>query len=167
MRRPERTAKPLSPPNSLRKAGIEGAAHKQTRRPYLELVINFRAGGVQPQRTKACAGDPAGDLRRNPWGWGRFSPFRRRSSLEDSRSSSLLAPGTAQNRLPAPHVGKLKTGSRPGGKPGNAVNGKLELDKTNGDGDCHAGYSAQSRRGIRQELRDAIEHPRGSQACGE
>jgi len=47
------------------------------------------------------------DFRRNPSGWGRFSSFRCRSSLEDSRYSSLLAPGTEKNRLPAPPTGKL------------------------------------------------------------
>ncbi|MGB6131272.1 MAG: hypothetical protein WBG54_05790, partial [Acidobacteriaceae bacterium] len=34
------------------------------------------------------------DLPRNPEGWGPFSPFRRRSSLADTRYASLLAPRT-------------------------------------------------------------------------
>src|ERR1700733_7468252 len=51
------------------------------------------------------------DLRRNPEGWGQFSPFLRHSSLEDSRYSSLLAPRTGKNWLPAPPAGKLITGS--------------------------------------------------------
>src|ERR1700727_1279541 len=51
------------------------------------------------------------DLRRDPEGWGQFSPFLRPSSLEDSRYSSLLAPRTGKNWLPAPPAGKLITGS--------------------------------------------------------
>ena len=35
-------------------------------------------------------------------GWGRFSSFRCRSSLEDFRYSSFLTPGTEKNWLPAP-----------------------------------------------------------------
>jgi hypothetical protein len=46
------------------------------------------------------------DLRRNPEGWGQFSPFRRHSSLEDTPYSSLLASRTEKNWLPAPPVGK-------------------------------------------------------------
>src|SRR5580658_4521040 len=51
------------------------------------------------------------DFHRNPKGWGQFSSFRCRSSLEDSRYSSLLTPGTEKNWLPAPPAGKLITGS--------------------------------------------------------
>ena len=64
------------------------------------------------------------DFRRNPgpplrsmteWkpkGWGQFSSFRCRKSLEDSRYSSLLAPKTEKNWLPAPPAGKLIAGSK-------------------------------------------------------
>jgi len=40
------------------------------------------------------------DLRRNPKGWGQFSPFRGHSSLEDSRfrRSSLLEPRKTGSR---------------------------------------------------------------------
>ena len=48
-----------------------------------------------------------------PEGWGQFPPFLRPSSLEDSRYSSLLAPRTGTNWLPAPPAGKLITGSSP------------------------------------------------------
>jgi len=47
------------------------------------------------------------DFRRNPSGWAQFASFRCRSSLEDSRYSSLLTPGTEKNWLPAPPAGKL------------------------------------------------------------
>ena len=46
------------------------------------------------------------DFHRNPKGWGQFPPFHRRSSLEDTPYSSLLAPRTEKNWLPAPPVGK-------------------------------------------------------------
>ena len=51
-------------------------------------------------------------LTRNPKGWGQFSPFRRHLSLEDTPYSSLLAPRTEKNWLPAPPAGKLITGSK-------------------------------------------------------
>jgi len=51
------------------------------------------------------------DLRRNPEGWGQFSPFLRHSSLEDTPYSSLLVPRTEKNWRPAPAAGKLITGS--------------------------------------------------------
>ena len=41
------------------------------------------------------------DFRRNPKGRGHFSPFRRRSSLADTRYASLLAPRTEKKWLPA------------------------------------------------------------------
>ena len=131
------------------------------------MLLTFARAAFSPNTQKRALGTPLAICAATHGAGADFPHFvvARRSKIPDLRRSSLLELG--QNRLPAPLVGKLITGSRPGGKPGNAVNGKLELDKTNGDGDCHAGYSAQSRRGIRQELRDAIEHPRGSQACGE
>jgi hypothetical protein len=37
------------------------------------------------------------DLRRNPPGWGQFSPFLCRSSLADTREASQLASRTEKN----------------------------------------------------------------------
>jgi hypothetical protein len=53
--------------------------------------------------SKVEAGNEAWpDLRRNPEGRGQFSRFRCRSSLEDTRYSSLLAPRTWKSWLPSP-----------------------------------------------------------------
>jgi hypothetical protein len=50
-------------------------------------------------------------FRRNPEGRGQFSRLRCRSSLEDSRYSSLLAPRIQKNWLPAMTAPKSITGS--------------------------------------------------------
>ena len=41
------------------------------------------------------------DLRRNPMGRGQFSPFRRHSSLQYVKYSTLLASRTVKNWLPS------------------------------------------------------------------
>ena len=92
---------------------------------FLEPVINFPVGRVASAN---CARRGGGrrlwlfqgeddneawhNLRRNPSGWGRFSRFLCRSSLEDTRYSSLLPSRTRQNRLPARPTRKLITSSR-------------------------------------------------------
>ena len=94
----------------------------------LEPVINFPVGRVASAN---CARRGGGrrlwlfqgeddneawhNLRRNPEGWGRFSRFLCRSSLEDTRYSLLLPSRTQKNRLPAQPARKLITGSRVAG----------------------------------------------------
>ena len=78
--------------------------------------VGWRRGGGVGCRGSTVESDNKvwRDFRRNPgvpdifvagWkpkGWGRFSSFRCRSSLEDFRYSSFLTPGTEKNWLPAP-----------------------------------------------------------------
>jgi hypothetical protein len=75
--------------------------------------------GPDEAESEGCGGPTVKDdnevwphLRRNPKGRGQFFQFLRHSSLEDTPYSSLLAPRTGENWLPAPPVGKFITGSR-------------------------------------------------------
>jgi len=74
--------------------------------------------GPDEAESEGCGGPTVKDdnevwphLRRNPKGRGQFFQFLRHSSLEDTPYSSLLAPRTGENWLPAPPVGKFITGS--------------------------------------------------------
>jgi hypothetical protein len=87
----------------------------------MNFRVNVVATKIVPEEAESegCGGttveddnEVRRDLRRNPQGWGRFSPFRRRSSLEDSPYSSLLTPRTEKNWLPATLTGKFITGSK-------------------------------------------------------
>src|ERR1700692_4220446 len=80
----------------------------------LEPVINFRAGSVANENRFRPGPPRTGPsfVGKKSEGWGQFSPFLRHSSLEDTPYSSLLAPRTEKNWLPAPPAGKLITGSR-------------------------------------------------------
>ena len=83
--------------------------------PRISFVGWRRGGGVGCRGSTVESDNKVWrDFRRNPgvpdifvagWkpkGWGRFSSFRCRSSLEDFRYSSFLTPGTEKNWLPAP-----------------------------------------------------------------
>jgi len=77
--------------------------------------------GPDEAESEGCGGPTVKDdnevwphLRRNPKGRGQFFQFLRHSSLEDTPYSSLLAPRTGENWLPAPPVGKFITGSSQG-----------------------------------------------------
>ncbi len=65
---------------------------------FARLSLRMKIGPDEAE-SEGCGGSTVEDdnevwtdLRRNPKGWGQFSPFLRRSSLADTPYASLLAP---------------------------------------------------------------------------